>query len=428
MLVQEVVKLAVCLLIVALNKRWKFFSHFFLLIRSSLLLSIPAALYFIQNFLCFLALQCLDPAHYIILGLSSQFPFHFFASFDALLLMFCRAEQLKILTAALFSVVLIHKHLSMRRWRSLVLLVLGVIQIVANVDQGFGSASTPSSPSAPPSWTELNPFQPHWSVFLTGVAAVLVMVSLSGFSGVFFERILKQDPDMTIWDRNIQLSLWSIPMGLVYTFFFDSQRDVVFAHGFFHGFSHVTWAWVLLSALGGILTAVVLRCADNIMKGYAISISVILTAVFSMYTLGTPLQVAFVTGVGSIIVSVLTFSEDDPDTQSPRIAPYMRLSIVHPVTPHYVVHPPSSSVSTLVVAHSDETLIAEHCDDEMDLLLPKRSDSISSDPLPSDDSHSDLAEDFSFDEMTDSSSDTTLDSSICESIASAPSTSLTPLR
>ena len=273
--------------------------------------------------------------------------FHAFLSLGSLL-----AEQLKILTAALFSVILMQKHLSLRKWRALALLVLGVIQIVSNVDQGYGSPSSSSSPRFPSSPADTLLFQ--WSVFFTGVAAVLVMVSLSGFSGVFFERILKRDPDTTIWDRNIQLSMWSIVIGLVYTLFFDSQRDLVWSQGFLHGFSWVTWACVLLSALGGLLTAVVVRYTDNIIKGFAVSISIILTAVFSMFLFGTQLNLAFATGVGGVIISVFTYSEEDPPPQSTPVPPPLTLSVIYPAAPCYVVRSRSPPVSTSVVEQSDE--------------------------------------------------------------------------
>ena len=100
-------------------------------------------------------------------------------------------------------------------------------------------------------------------------------------------------------------------------------------------------------------------------------VSVLFSLLFSRCILcGTPLQVAFVTGVGCVIVSVLMDSEDDPHTQSTRTS-YIRLAVVRPATPHYVVHPPSPSVSTVLVEHFDETLVAEQCDDETDLLATK---------------------------------------------------------
>ena len=150
-------------------------------------------------------------------------------------------DQLKILTTALFSVLLMKKRLTIRKWRALLLLVFGVIVIVLNADQQGTSpaphvllSSTPppvpgaqhlrsripassarlvssSSRSSPLSASTLSEVaaeissSPSLSTFLTGVVSVLMMSSLSGFSGVFFERILKSDLETTIWDRNIQL-------------------------------------------------------------------------------------------------------------------------------------------------------------------------------------------------------------------------------
>lgn len=47
-----------------------------------------------------------------------------------------------------------------------------------------------------------------------GFSAALGACFLSGFAGIFFEKMLKSS-DLSVWLRNIQLSLLSLPLSLM---------------------------------------------------------------------------------------------------------------------------------------------------------------------------------------------------------------------
>jgi hypothetical protein len=47
-----------------------------------------------------------------------------------------------------------------------------------------------------------------------GFGAIIVACFLSGFAGIYFEKILKAS-DVSVWLRNTQLAALSIPIGLV---------------------------------------------------------------------------------------------------------------------------------------------------------------------------------------------------------------------
>jgi UDP-sugar transporter A1/2/3 len=56
------------------------------------------------------------------------------------------------------------------------------------------------------------------------------------------------------------------------------------------GYSFWVWATITLVAAGGLLVAVVVKYADNILKGFATSLSILLSAVIS-YMYFSDLQV-----------------------------------------------------------------------------------------------------------------------------------------
>lgn len=68
-------------------------------------------------------------------------------------------------------------------------------------------------------------------------------------------------------------------LGLIPVFTVDFDR--VRKDGFFQGYLPITWIVVALQAFGGLVVATVIRYADNILKGFATSISILCSCIFS---------------------------------------------------------------------------------------------------------------------------------------------------
>jgi solute carrier family 35 (UDP-sugar transporter), member A1/2/3 len=115
-----------------------------------------------------------------------------------------------------------------------------------------------------------------------GLTSVLVAAVISGLTGVYFEKVLKESSThVTVWTRNVQLSFYSLfPSLLIGVLFKDGQE--VYKNGFFDGYNSVVWTAILFQALGGILVAICINYADNIAKNFATSISIILSFLFSV--------------------------------------------------------------------------------------------------------------------------------------------------
>ncbi|KAI5610450.1 UDP-N-acetylglucosamine transporter, partial [Silurus asotus] len=229
----------------------------------TLKLAIPSGIYTLQNNLLYVALSNLDAATYQV------------------------TYQLKILTTALFSVSMLGRRLGLYQWLSLIILMTGVALVQWPTD-------SPGSPEK----QELTTGSPF-----VGLVAVLVACFSSGFAGVYFEKILKETKQ-SVWVRNIQLGLFGLVFGLCGMLVYDGER--VKEHGMLQGYNTITWTVVSLQALGGLVIAAVIKYADNILKGFATSVSIILSTLISYFWLQDfePTSIFF---VGAMLVIVATF-------------------------------------------------------------------------------------------------------------------------
>uniref|UniRef100_A0A8C5JR94 Major facilitator superfamily domain containing 14A n=1 Tax=Junco hyemalis TaxID=40217 RepID=A0A8C5JR94_JUNHY len=155
-----------------------------------------------------------------------------------------------------------------------------------------------------PSDSQATPAKEHsaGSQFV-GLIAVLIACFSSGFAGVYFEKILKETKQ-SVWIRNIQLGFFGSIFGLMGVYIYDGEQ--LSKNGFFQGYNKLTWVVVVLQALGGLVIAAVIKYADNILKGFATSLSIILSTLISYFWLQdfVPTSVFF---LGAILVIAATF-------------------------------------------------------------------------------------------------------------------------
>ena len=71
---------------------------------------------------------------------------------------------------------------------------------------------------------------------------------------------------------------------------------------------------IIMSALGGLIVASVLKYADSVLKGYATAMSVILTGMMSMAMFGTSLGAIYFMGIVNVVMAVLLYNGKDLDT------------------------------------------------------------------------------------------------------------------
>lgn len=116
--------------------------------------------------------------------------------------------------------------------------------------------------------------------------------------------------------RNIHLAFFSIIMMLL----FSCGKEVLYESGsfygnvqtfvstFFVGFSGLAWSLVMIQGIGGILVALVMKYADNILKSFCTSVSIIIVGLASVYLFDLHPTTLFLLGSMMVMVSIFLYN------------------------------------------------------------------------------------------------------------------------
>lgn len=207
---------------------------------------------------------------------------------------FSVCAQLKILTTAGCSVIILGTKLSSTKWRALGLLVVGCILVISpslELHKESGDSTT------------------QFSMVVFGYGAVLVEVVLSGFASIYFERVVKSTTEVvTIWERNMQLSFYSIIIYGLIIFYECSLLEEKASFG--ANWSKLTLIVSLLGAMGGLLVAAILKYADSILKTLATAGAIVVSTVLGHFLLNSPLNYIMVLGASCVIFAIFNYTLD----------------------------------------------------------------------------------------------------------------------
>lgn len=320
-------------------------------------LAIPATLYTLQNMLQYVAVGNLDPVHFQIL------------------------YQLKILTTAVFTVFMLGRSLTVKRWISLIVLTIGVsvvsipssnskdssfmihdmtdhffprsVHELGQMANGMGDVARELTKRGMDSMVEVGQALAKRSAtyegieedqntapimnYSIGLLAVMVVAVLSGLTGVYFEKVLKDTENpASVWTRNIQLSFYSLFPALLGIIFKDGQE--IAKHGFFDGYNWIVWSLIILQAFGGVLASLCINYADNIAKNFATSISIVIGFLFSVWFFRVQVTLTFLIGTVLVLGSIFLYTGPDRKRGRPppiNIVSFEKTTIDPMNTPRY---------------------------------------------------------------------------------------------
>jgi len=266
------------------------------------------------------------------------------------------AQQLKILTAGLFTVILLRRRLSVGHWACLAGLAFSVFLASGALDPSVAEAGS-AAPLAVRLVERLVRGAPAGASPVVGWAMVSAAALLSGFAGAWTEMQMKGGKGqgggtrVGLWTRNTQMALGGAAVGAVLAAAHEGVRTLLPEGawpmaaalpaalagpllnalgpapgsglvggpppgGPFRGFSWPAWCVVGLQALGGLLIGAILRLSPDgtVIKTLSTSSALLLTVIVGFFAFDEPLTPFRVAGLGGIVLAVFTYSRLPPPT------------------------------------------------------------------------------------------------------------------
>uniref|UniRef100_A0A0R3RGZ0 UDP-galactose transporter n=1 Tax=Elaeophora elaphi TaxID=1147741 RepID=A0A0R3RGZ0_9BILA len=232
--------------------------------KDLLKMAFPSIAYALQNNLDFVALSNLNASVYHV------------------------TTQLKVVTTAIFMMIILGRRFSRTRWLAIFFLFGGVAAVELSMNKR-------------------NTVEKNGENYMIGLSAVLLTCVTAGFAGVYFEHMLKNASETPFWIRNLQMyscGIVSAASGCIL-----SEWNKILTKGFFYGYDINVIAIILLLSLGGIYISLVVKYLDNLCKSFASAVSIILVVVIS-YLIFHDMQMnlIFVTGCITVCGAILLYS------------------------------------------------------------------------------------------------------------------------
>lgn len=256
-------------------------------------LAVPALLYTLQNGLQYIAVGNLDASTFQI------------------------ANQFKIVTTAIFSMLFLGRTIDVRRWTSLGILVFGILVVALSTGstespvlsmkdlkggtafheargiwdlQGAGHKQEKLLHKRSATYEgiedDFEATNPHLNTTV-GLLATLTTCVISGSAGSVFEKMVKEprgERGTSIWVRNAQLSFYSIWPALLFGVIFLEGSEIQ-EHGFFRGYNWAVWLAIVLQAVGGLMVGMLVKADSSLGKSISGGASILLTFLFSLVCL-----------------------------------------------------------------------------------------------------------------------------------------------
>ncbi|KRY42161.1 UDP-galactose translocator 1 [Trichinella spiralis] len=206
--------------------------------------------------------------------------------------------QFKVVTTAIFMVLLLGRSFSCRRWIAICLVSVGVSMAYLGTVNG----KVEDYNQAIPIVVEKN--APNQSL-LIGLSVVTINCFLAGFAGVYCEVMLKNS-SVSLWIRNMQLYTCGLISAAIACWLTQSNEIKTF--GFFHGYNALIFLIAGLQSAGGLYVSMVMKYLDNLMKSFAAAFSIIIVSIFSVLFLEGSVSQLFCLGAFVVCAAIVLYN------------------------------------------------------------------------------------------------------------------------
>jgi solute carrier family 35 (UDP-sugar transporter), member A1/2/3 len=143
-------------------------------------------------------------------------------------------------------------------------------------------------------------------------------VPLHCFPYALAERILKGSRT-SLWIRNVQMGLPSIVIAYITVYFKDAAA--VRERGFLGGYNAIVWTVVIVQAVGGLIVATVVKYADNVLKVFATSFSIVISCLISAFMFDFHPTISFLVGASLVVTATVMYSSPDRKVRRKSLLP-----------------------------------------------------------------------------------------------------------
>ncbi|KAA8546818.1 hypothetical protein F0562_003258 [Nyssa sinensis] len=206
---------------------------------------LPAAIYAVQNILLQISYKNLDS------------------------LTFSMLNQTKLFFTALFTYIILRQKQSIQQIGALFLLIFAAVLL--SIGEGSSKGSTSSNPD---------------QILFHGIVPVLVASVLSGLASALCQWA-SQVKKHTSYLMTVEMSIVG-SLCLLASTYTSPDGEAIRRHGFFNGWTPLTWIPVLFNAVGGILVGLVTSYAGGVRKGFVIVSALLVTALLQFIFDGIP--------------------------------------------------------------------------------------------------------------------------------------------
>jgi len=226
--------------------------------RVGIYYAFPAVIYALYNFLFFLNLTFFDPVSYRVL------------------------INMRILWSGLLFQIFFGESLGTKKWFALVLLMLGCA--INQLSSDF-----------------------QLETRMIYLLAVATQAFTSSLGGVYNEYLLKKNVTMGINQKNMYLYFFSILVNLLFITLF--KPELLDSRTFFKGYDTTVYMIIICSAFAGFSTALFLQYLNILLKEYAHSGEMFLTAILQWMIFGKAITAKIAASVILVVISVYLWNK-----------------------------------------------------------------------------------------------------------------------
>lgn len=108
---------------------------------------------------------------------------------------------------------------------------------------------------------------------------------------------------------------------IAYITVYAKDAATVQAQGFLGGYNAIVWTVVIVQAVGGLIVATVVKYADNVLKVFATSFSIIISCIISAFLFEFHPSMSFLVGASLVVTATVMYSSPERKVRRKSILP-----------------------------------------------------------------------------------------------------------